>query len=68
MDQSFVIGAKKNLGLIPLLKSKILAPNLRHKDHHMECEEIWVGPQCKAIPSNPIGNLDNLGLHHLGPR
>jgi hypothetical protein len=37
-------------------------------------EEIWVGPQCKALGpnlttlSNPIGrNLDDLGRHPFGP-
>jgi hypothetical protein len=47
---------------------------LYHVDRHVGCEEIWVGPQYKAlgpiltIPSNPIGrNLDNLGWHPIGP-
>jgi hypothetical protein len=38
------------------------------------CEEIWVGPQYKAlgpiviILDNPIGSsLDNLGQHPFGP-
>jgi hypothetical protein len=73
MGPSFVIGAKENLGPFPLLRPKFLAPNLRHVDCHVGCEEISVGPQCKAlgptltIPSNPIRNLDDLGGTHLGP-
>jgi hypothetical protein len=74
MGPSFVIGAKENLGPFSLLRPKVLAPNLCHVDRHVGCEEIWVGPQCKAlgpiltIMSNPIGrNLDNLGRHPFGP-
>jgi hypothetical protein len=74
MGPSFVIGAKENLDPFPLLRPKVLAPNLRHVDCHVGCEEIWVGLQCKAlgpiltIPSNPIGrNLDDLGRHPFGP-
>jgi hypothetical protein len=44
MGLSFVIGAKENLGPFPLLRPKVLAPNLCHVDCHVECEEIWVGP------------------------
>jgi hypothetical protein len=40
----------------------------------MGCEDIWIGPQCKAlgpiltIPSSPIGRiLDNSAGTHLGP-
>jgi hypothetical protein len=38
----------------------ILVLNLCHVDRHVGCEEIWIGPQYKAlrpnltIPSNPI--------------
>jgi hypothetical protein len=74
MGPSFVIGAKENLGPFSLLRPKVLAPNLYHVDRHMGCEEIWVGPQCKAfgpiltIPSNPIGrDLDNLSWNPFGP-
>jgi hypothetical protein len=74
MGPSFVIVAKENLGPFSLLRSKVLAPNLRHVDRHVGCEEIWVGPQCKAlgpiltIPNNPIDrNLDDLGRHPFGP-
>jgi hypothetical protein len=74
MGPSFVIGAKENLGPFPLLRPKVLVPNLSHVDRHVGCEEIWVGPQYKAlgpiltIPSNPIGrNLDNLGWRPFGP-
>jgi hypothetical protein len=49
MDPSFVIGAKENLGPFSLLRPKVLAPNLCHVDRHVGCEEIWVGPQCKAL-------------------
>jgi hypothetical protein len=49
-------------------------PISRHVDRHVGCEDIWVGPQCKAlgpiltIPSNPIGRiLDDLGRHPFGP-
>jgi hypothetical protein len=71
MGPSFVIGAKENLGPFPLLRPKVLAPNLRHIGRHVGCEEIWVGSQCKALgsiltnPSNPIGR--NLAGTHLGP-
>jgi hypothetical protein len=74
MGPSFVIGVKENLGPFPLLRPKVLAPNLCHVDRHVGCEEIWVGPQCKAlgriltISSTPIGrNLDDLGWHPFGP-
>jgi hypothetical protein len=74
MGPSFEIGAKENLGPFSLLRPKVLAPNLRYINHHMGCEEIWIGPQCKAlgfiltIPSNPIGrNLDDLERHPFGP-
>jgi hypothetical protein len=70
----FVIGAKVFLGPFPLLRPKVLAPNLCHVDRHVGCEEIWIGPQYKAlrpiltILSNPISrNLDNLGWHPFGP-
>ena len=70
----FVIGVKENLGPFPLLRPKVLAPNLCHIDHLVGCEEIWVGPQCKAlvpiltIMSNPIRkNMDNLDWHPFGP-
>jgi hypothetical protein len=73
MGPSFVIGAKENLGPFSLLRPKVLAPNLCHVDCYVGCEEIWIGPQCKAlgpivtIPSNPIGrNLDDLGHHPFG--
>jgi hypothetical protein len=74
MGLSFVIGTKENLGPFPLLRPKVLAPNLCHVDRHVGCEEIWVGPQYKAlgpiviILDNPIGSsLDNLGQHPFGP-
>jgi hypothetical protein len=57
-----------------LLRPKVLVPNLRHVDRHVGYEEIWVGPQCKALgpilttPSNPIDrNLNDLGWHPFGP-
>jgi hypothetical protein len=74
MGLSFVIGAKENTDLCPLLRPKVLAPNLCHVDHHVGCKEIWVGPQCKALQSiltilsGPTGrNLDDLGQHPFGP-
>jgi bifunctional N-acetylglucosamine-1-phosphate-uridyltransferase/glucosamine-1-phosphate-acetyltransferase GlmU-like protein len=74
MGPSFVIGAKENLGPFLLLRPKVLALNLCYVDRHVECKEIWVGPQCKAlgpiltIPSNSIGrNLDDLGWHPFRP-
>jgi hypothetical protein len=74
MGPSFVIGAKENLGPFLLLRPKVLAPNSRHIDRHVGCEDIWVGPQCTAlgpiltIPSNPIDRiLDDLGQHPFGP-
>jgi hypothetical protein len=50
MGLSFVIGAKENLGPFPLLRPKVLAPNLCHVDRHVGCEEIWV---CRNI--KPLG-------------
>ena len=68
MSPSFVIGAKENLGSFPLLRPKVLAPNLCHVDCHVGCEEICIVPQCKTlmpiltVPSNRIGrNLNDLG-------
>jgi hypothetical protein len=56
-----------NLGPCPLFRPNVLVPNLCHVDHHVGCEEIWVGPQYTTlgpifiIPSSPIGrNLDDL--------
>jgi hypothetical protein len=73
MGPSFVIGAKENLGPFPLLRPKVLASNLCHIDRHVECEEIWVRPQCKALGpvlttlKNPIGrNLDDLVQRPFG--
>jgi hypothetical protein len=74
MGPSCVIGAKENLGPFLLLRPKVLTPNFCHVDRHVGCEDIWVGPQYKAlgpifiILSNPIGiNLDDLGRHPVGP-
>jgi hypothetical protein len=49
MGPSFVIGVKENLGPFPLFWPKVLVLNLCHVDRHVGCEEIWIGPQCKAL-------------------
>jgi hypothetical protein len=49
---SFVIGAKENLGPFPLLRSKVLAPNLCHIDRHVGLKKFGLGPNVK--PLGPI--------------
>jgi hypothetical protein len=49
LGPNFVIGAKENLGPFPLLRPKVLAPNLCHVDRHVGCEKFGSSPNVKPL-------------------
>jgi hypothetical protein len=57
---SFGICLKEDLGPFSLVRPKVLEPYLCHVGCHVRLEEVWAGPQYKAlgpnltISSNPI--------------